>query len=256
MPVRKIVHIDEELCDGCGKCIPDCVEGALQLIDGKARLVKEIYCDGLGACLGTCPQGAISIEERDAEAFDEEATRVHMENLPRKPSMEKNKEISTSGCPGVAARQLHPSETVAFPNQEATSRLGHWPVQLSLVSPGAPYFDGKELLLTADCGPVAIPDFHSQFLSGRAIAVSCPKLDDVTGHLARLSAIISAGDIKSIKILRMEVPCCSGLTRLAQAALQASGKDLRLEEVIIGIDGKIQASRDSKNRTQITNIQY
>ena len=238
MAIREIVHIDEELCDGCGKCVPDCVERALQLVNGKAKLVKEIYCDGLGACLGVCPQGAISIEKREAEEFDEEATRIHMEQkeLAQKTSLHET--ISTSGCPGMASRQLIPSENAGKQPSASSSSLGHWPVQMGLVSPGAPYFENTELLLTADCAPVAVPDFHSRFLAGRSIAVACPKLDDITPHLEKLTAILVHGNLKAVKILRMEVPCCSGLTRLAYAALEASGKNVPVEEIIIGIDGK------------------
>ena len=246
MAIRDIVKINEDLCDGCGKCIPDCVEGALKLVNGKARLVKEIYCDGLGACLGSCPRGAISIEKRDASEFDEEAARIFMEQkkatrpvyLPSVPS------ISTAACPGMAARQLYPAKNVVSspeaPPSPASSSLGHWPVQLSLVSPDAPYFQGSELLLTADCAPVAVPDFHSRFLQGRSIAVACPKLDDIQPHLDKLTNILCRSDIRSIQVLRMEVPCCSGLTRLAQSALQASGKRIPLKETIISINGQVK----------------
>ena len=240
MPVRDIVKIDEELCDGCGKCIPDCVEGALRLLNGKARLVKEIYCDGLGACLGACPRGAISIEKREAEEFDEPATRIHMGNITHQVPALPTESLSTSGCPGMAARQLDASTPVNAPASGTGSSLGHWPVQLSLLTPGAPYFENRELLLTADCVPVAVPDFHTRFLAGKSIAVACPKLDDVTPHLEKLTAILASSSVRSVKVLRMEVPCCSGLTALAEAALRASGKNLPLEEIIIEVGGKIE----------------
>lgn len=241
MAIRDIVHINEDLCDGCEKCIPDCVEGALQLVNGKARLVKEIYCDGLGACLGSCPRGAISIEKREAGEFDEEATRIYMEQKTSRPeTLPVVESISTSGCPGMAARQLHPVQENDTSPAPASSALGHWPVQLSLVSPDAPYFQDAKLLLTADCVPVAVPDFHSRFLKGHAIAVACPKLDDIQPHLDKLTAILRCSDVRAIKILRMEVPCCSGLTHLAQSALQASGKHLPLGEIIIGVEGQVR----------------
>ena len=254
MAIRDIVRINEELCDGCGKCIPDCVEGALKLVNGKARLVKEIYCDGLGACLGSCPRGAISIEQREASEFDEEATRIHMEQTSARPVVVPSVEsISSAGCPGMAARQLYPAVNSRPSREEAPapaqSSLGHWPVQLSLVSPDAPYFQDADLLLTADCAPVAIPDFHSRYLQGRSIAVACPKLDDVQPHLDKLTAILRYSDIRSIQVLRMEVPCCSGLTRLAQAALQASGKQVPLEEITISLDGKVK--QPEKNLTAL-----
>ncbi len=240
MPVRDIVRIDEELCDGCGKCIPDCVEGALRLVNGKARLIKEIYCDGLGACLGACPRGAISIEKREAEEFDEPATRIHMGNNTHQVPAPPTESLSTSGCPGMAARQLDASTPVNAPASGTGSSLGHWPVQLSLLTPGAPYFENRELLLTADCVPVAVPDFHTRFLAGKSIAVACPKLDDVTPHLEKLTSILASSSVRAVKVLRMEVPCCSGLTALAEAALRASGKNLLLEEIIIEVGGKIE----------------
>ena len=241
MAIRDIVHINEDLCDGCEKCIPDCVEGALQLVNGKARLVKEIYCDGLGACLGSCPRGAISIEKREAGEFDEEATRIYMEQKTSRPeTLPVVESISTSGCPGMAARQLHPVQENNTSPAPASSALGHWPVQLSLVSPDAPYFQDAELLLTADCVPVAVPDFHGRFLIGHAIALACPKLDDVQPHLDKLIAILLSSNVRAIKVLRMEVPCCSGLTRLARAALQASGKQIPLEEITISIEGHVK----------------
>ncbi len=255
MSIRDIVKINEDLCDGCGKCIPDCVEGALQLVNGKARLVKEIYCDGLGACLGSCPQGAITIEKREAGEFDEEAARIFVEQkkAARPVFVPSAASISSAACPGMAARQLYPADTLR-PSPEAHpappgSALGHWPVQLSLVSPDAPYFKDSELLLTADCAPVAVPDFHSRFLQGRSIAVACPKLDDIQPHLEKLTNILRCSHIRSIKVLRMEVPCCSGLTRLAQAALQASGKKIPLHETIISISGQLK--EQEQNLTQL-----
>ena len=242
--VRDIISIDEELCTGCGLCVSGCPEGAIQLIDGKARLVSETYCDGLGACIGECPEGAISIEKREAEEFDEPATRIHMGNAEHHIPAASTESISTSGCPGMAARTLNPSNGAgaagSAPSSGTGSSLGHWPVQLSLLTPGAPYFENRELLLTADCVPVAVPDFHTRFLAGKSIAVACPKLDDVTPHLEKLTAILASSSVRAVKVLRMEVPCCSGLTALAEAALRASGKDLLLEEIIIEVGGKIE----------------
>jgi len=236
MNTREIVHIDEKLCDGCGKCILSCAEGALQLIDGKARLVGEIYCDGLGACLGSCPRDAITILKREAEEFDAEATEQHLAEL--KSRLPQRTPISTASCPGLSERRINVQPRSGESTARETSALGHWPVQLGLLSPGAACFQDSELVLTADCVPVAVPDFHDRFLEGRSIALACPKLDNIDPHLERLTAIIAAGTIRKIKVLRMEVPCCSGLTRLAQTAIASSGKNLPMEEIILGIDGQ------------------
>jgi Pyruvate/2-oxoacid:ferredoxin oxidoreductase delta subunit len=197
---RTIVKIDEDKCDGCGICIPTCAEGALQLVDGKARLTKESYCDGLGACLGECPRDAISLEEREAEAFNE----------------------------GEVKAQI-----------TAPSLLLHWPVKLRLVSPRAPYFRRDELVVAADCGPFAYGNFHQDFLDERVVVTGCPKFDDLEFYQEKLTEILRDSAIQKIIVARMEVPCCSGWLTVARNAVASSGKDISIEERVIGIRGEI-----------------
>ncbi len=227
--LRKIIRIDEEKCNGCGACVPACAEGALQIVDGKAKLISERYCDGLGACLGECPQGAITIEERAAEEFDKEAVKLHQEEkLPR--------EELPCGCPSATATQ--------FERQEATdqqSMLSHWPVQLTLVAPTAPFLQGADLVLTADCVPFAYAGFHQDFLRNHSLLVACPKLDDFQAHLKKLTDILSHSQVKSLTVVHMEVPCCSGLVYMVKQAMPLSGKDIPLKEVTIGIRGDLKS---------------
>ena len=228
---RNIVKIDEEKCDGCGQCVPACAEGALQIIDGKARLVSEVYCDGLGACLGTCPQGAITIEERGAEAFDEDAVKEHLSAKQAPPH---------PGCPGSAVRTLGPRERRSEPADEPPpSRLGHWPVQLMLVPPGAPFLEGAEIVVCADCVAYAVPDFHARYLDGRAVLVGCPKLDDLAFYREKLKKIFAEARPAGITVLRMEVPCCAGIAQAAIEARDAAAPDVPTEVHVIGIHGDI-----------------
>jgi len=233
---RKIVKIDEEKCNGCGVCIPACVEGALQIIDGKARLISETYCDGLGACLGECPQDAIIIEERVADEFDEEATNEHMEKIKH------IQEALPCGCPSATVTSFAGQETHVVHLDEATrqpSRLAHWPVQLTLVPPTAPFLQGADLLLAADCAPFAYPDFHRDFLNGHALLIACPKLDDFQAHQRKLTDILIHSGIRSLTVLHMEVPCCFGLVHMVQQAIADSGKDIPFKEITIGVRGDI-----------------
>jgi ferredoxin len=245
MAKRKIVAIDEAKCDGCGLCVPSCAEGAIQIIDGKARLVADVYCDGLGACLGECPNGAITITEREAEPFDEEAVRARMVRL----KADQSRRAPTAGCPGAAAQSL-PGRSlpmVACPtgtpegesSGSGSSALQNWPVQLHLVPPGAPFLKDRDLLLVADCVPFACAEFHGRLLRGRPVVVGCPKLDDPQSYVDKLCAILAASSIKSLSVVRMEVPCCSALVRIAEAAMKASGVNVPLEEVTISIQGEI-----------------
>ncbi len=236
--LRKIVHIDEEKCNGCGVCVPSCAEGAIQIIDDKARLVSEKYCDGLGACLGECPQGAITIEERKAEGFDEQAVHHHFEEM-------KETETLPCGCSSATVAQFEPAAAAAAVGQKAAahqpSGLSHWPVQLRLVPPTAPFLQNADLLLTADCVPFAYGGFHQDFIRDHAVLVACPKLDDFEEHLQKLTEILRRSSVKSLTVVHMEVPCCSGLVHMASQAVRASGRNIPLQEVVIGTRGDLKS---------------
>lgn len=252
MVLRKIIHIDEEKCNGCGLCIPSCAEGALQIIDGKARLVSDKLCDGLGACLKECPQGALQIIEREGDDFDEEAVAAHLgkKEHPHGHSHSAHSRLHIGGgCPGSRIRifdeeQEEQEEAATTPVNggdveiRIKSQLKQWPVQLMLVPDKAPFFNHADLLLTADCVPFAYPNFHLDLLKGKTTVVGCPKLDDYEYYVEKLTEIISHNDLKSITVAYMEVPCCQGLVRAAELAIRASGKDIPLHTVCIGIDGK------------------
>jgi len=265
--IRKIVQIDEAKCDGCGQCIPSCAEGAIALVNGKARLSAEVLCDGLGACLGECPQGAITVIEREAAAFDEAAVKVHLERAghaphaapPKAPPPPARPRLAVvapdpssdagGGCPGSRSRTL-PRRGLAvvpgapgpgLPAAGAESRLGQWPVQLHLVPLAAPYFQGADLLVAADCVPFAYPRFHEDFLAGRAVVIGCPKLDDNRFYAEKLGAILSRSEVRSVTVVRMEVPCCGGISQAARQGIATSGKEIPLRDVVIGVDGVIRA---------------
>jgi len=228
---RKIVHIDEEKCNGCGVCIPSCAEGALQIVDGKARLISEKFCDGLGACLGECPQGAITIEERVAEEFDEELVNEHL-------TVHQPEETLACGCLSSTVEQFDVTAEAA-PGVRQPSMLGHWPVQLTLVPPRAPFLQGTDVVLAAHCVPFAYAGFHQDFLRDHSLLIACPKLDDFQAHLRKLTDILSQSDVKSLTVVHMEVPCCSGLVHMAREAIKASGKDVPLKEVTISVRGEV-----------------
>jgi ferredoxin len=260
--LRKIVQIDEAKCDGCGQCVPSCAEGAIAIRNGKATLVGEVLCDGLGACLGECPRGAITVVEREAEAFDEVAVKALAEAraaAPKPPAPAQAKPAapaprprlsvlaggqgagSGGGCPGSRPMTLTrvPAPAEGGERTPGRSRLGQWPVQLHLVSAGAPCFQGADLLVAADCVPFAYARFHEDFLDGRAVVVGCPKLDDVAPYAAKLADIVSRGGVKSVTVVRMEVPCCGGISRFAREAIAASGRDVPYREVVVGVDGQV-----------------
>jgi len=226
--LRKIIEIDEELCDGCGQCVPGCAEGAIDIVDGKARLVSENYCDGLGACLGECPKGAISIVEREAEDFDEEAVEAYLKE--REHPREKMGIPFACGCPSTHVQTLIPN---------FSSTLSHWPVQINLVPQNASFLKGADLLIAADCTPFAYPNFHRDFLNGRVVMVGCPKFDNVEDYILKFTEIFKAADIKSITSLIMEVPCCSGLPNIVKKALNAAEKHVPMEEIVISTRGEI-----------------
>jgi Pyruvate/2-oxoacid:ferredoxin oxidoreductase delta subunit len=239
MATRKIVKIDEEKCNGCGLCIPNCAEGALQIVDGKAKLMSEKFCDGLGACLGHCPEDAITVIEREAEEFDEKAVEIHLHK--QKEAQPKPQPIF-AGCPSSRAMHFKVPETKteSASVSPAVSQLAHWPVQLKLVPINAPYFQDADLLITADCVPFAYPDFHRDFLKGKAVVVGCPKLDDIQYYKEKLTEIFKTNSIKSITLPHMEVPCCFGLVKATEDAIGASGKNIPLKKVKIGIRGDIK----------------
>jgi len=296
MSVREIIKIDEELCNGCGECIPNCPEGALQIIDDKARLVSDLFCDGLGACVGHCPTGAMTVEKREAEEYEErkvmanivkagpntvKAHLLHLKDhgahdflhealaylqeegldipdgvLPDHHPLAQEAGAQEAGCggaggddlpcgcPGSAVMDFSEKPQAEAQPQEAAgpvgsrpSQLRQWPVQLMLVPPGAPYFNGSNLVIAADCVPFAYPDFHEDFLKDRTLLIGCPKLDDAQHYQEKLTAIFKQNDIRSVVVAFMEVPCCFGLVHLVQSAIQASGKAIPFAKQMIGVKG-------------------
>ncbi len=254
---RKIVKIDEEKCDGCGVCVPSCAEGAIRVIDGKARLLAENLCDGLGNCLGECPRGAITIEERPAEAFDEAAVEEKKASGRETPATAHGPQSvgaqifgspGGGGCPGSRLRQLKPAGGAPQAQRPGgadvpspPSRLGQWPVQLSLVPTAGAIWEDTDVLIAADCVGFAMADFHERLLAGKTLVIACPKLDDVQPYVAKLTEIFTSNAIRSVTIAHMEVPCCNGIARVVREALAASGRiDIHITDITVGIDGAIQ----------------
>jgi ferredoxin len=233
MPERKILRIDRDRCTGCGLCASACAEGAIEMRDGKAVLVKDSYCDGLGACIGECPAGALTIEERQADEFDEQAANENMRRKSAPPSC---------GCPSSASPTMRPEAAVSPDGIHAPSQLSTWPVQITLVPPTAPYLAGADILLAADCTPFAFADFHRRFLRGRVALVGCPKLDDAGSYAAKLTEIFAGNEIRSVEVVYMQVPCCSGLVRIAREAKRASAASFPLRLTLISLDGRILES--------------
>ncbi|NLN76521.1 MAG: 4Fe-4S binding protein [Armatimonadetes bacterium] len=243
--VRQIIKIDEELCDGCGQCVTACAEGALQIIDGKARLVSETYCDGLGACIGDCPRGAITIESREADEFDEAAAMKHV--AAQKQTAQAPAPAHSGGfvCPSMRMIDRTKDLIESQPAQKGSipSELRQWPVKLYLVNPGASYFENSDLLLAADCVPFAYGGIHPDYMRGKTLVTGCPKFDDVSAYADKLEAILSSNTIRSLTVLQMEVPCCSGMLRLAQRAVAASGKSIPIEVITISLSGDIKTTQ-------------
>jgi len=275
MAKRKIIKIDETKCNGCGQCIPNCPEGALQIIDGKARLVSDLACDGLGACIGHCPEGAIEIEEREAQAYDEikvmetivkqgeNTIRAHLTHLKEHgqeeylkqaedylekkdipiPKEDQKEESLPCGCPGTMMKDFRDEKPKAAEEAVITtgqSQLQQWPIQLQLLTPIAPYFKDANLVIAADCVPFTYPNFHDRFLKDKILIILCPKLDQVLDkYIEKLKAIFTHNNIKSITLVHMEVPCCFGLVQLVEKALKESGKNIVVKEYTISIKGEI-----------------
>jgi len=276
---RQIIKIDEEKCNGCGLCVPNCHEGALQVIDGKVRLISDLFCDGLGACIGHCPEGAIEIEEREAEPYDEikvmelmipkgrNAILAHLEHLRDhneqkylseaiqylkenkiEMSIETEKQGSTCGCPGSAAKDFRIDEklvkeagkTIPGESSETPSELRQWPVQLHLLNPQASYFRNADVVLAADCAAFAMGNFHSRFLKGKSIAIACPKLDtNKESYLQKLTSMISDSKINSLTVVIMEVPCCGGLLQMAKTAKENSGRNIPIKLAVVSVQGEV-----------------
>lgn len=274
MALRKIIQIDEEKCDGCGECVTGCAEGALVIVNGKAKLIGEAICDGFGDCVGECPQGALTVTEREAEEYNEEITRMHLmktrgqqgvqafENAQAKHQPVENKKPAPpfhpphpggGGCPGAQAKMLNrqgdtgpnPVQGSGDLPQVVRPAIDQWPIQLHLVPPAAPFFKNRDLVLMSTCAPLACPDVNWRYVHGRGIAVACPKLDRLDGYVEKLAAILSEPTIPRVLVLRMQVPCCGGLTQLALEARNQNGRtDLIVEEVVVGLEGEVQFQRE------------
>ncbi len=271
---RMIIKIDEEKCSGCGLCIPNCPEGALQIIDGKARLVSDLLCDGLGACIGHCPEGAITVEEREAEAYDERKVMAiiaaqgrntilaHLRHLyehgqmnylgeaiaylqgqgiPIPDYLGVSAQKKHAGCPGHQTATFTPARALSTASADAMpSQLTHWPIQMHLINPLAPHFHGSHLLLAADCVAFSLGEFHGAYLQGKTLAIACPKLDQgLETYVEKLTALIQEAGISSLTVMMMQVPCCSGLLRLAQIALNQSQREIPLRQIVVGLKGEI-----------------
>ena len=228
--IRRIINIDEEKCNGCGACADACHEGAIEMVNGKAKLMRDDYCDGLGDCLPTCPTGAITFTEREAAAYNEAAVMAN--------KAAKKEEKLPCGCPGTAAKSIARKDETCCCEAEVPSRLSQWPVQIKLLPVKAPYFNGADLLIAADCTAYAYGNFHEKFIKGRITLVGCPKLDSVD-YSEKLTAIFRENDINSITVTRMEVPCCGGLEYAVKTAVEKSGKNIPLEIVTISAEGEI-----------------
>jgi len=241
---RKIIKIDEELCDGCGNCVTGCAEGALEVIDGKARVIADRFCDGLGACIGECPTGALEIIEREAEEFDEAAVEEHLANregsIPPPAS-----DPPAGGCPSSSMQtftQPGTDHTVGDLRPQVgngASALSHWPIKIRLVPPHAPFLKQADLLVLADCGAAALPSLHAEMMAGKVVLMGCPKFDEVGDYIEKFAQIFTQADIRSVTALVMEVPCCSGLPVIVQKGMQKAGKKVPLEKVVVSTRGNI-----------------
>jgi len=240
--LRKIIEIDEELCDGCGQCVPGCAEGSLQIVDGKAKMVSDNLCDGLGACIGECPNGALRIVEREAEEFDEEAVEKYL--AEKEAAKQKQQPVLACGCPSTNIQTFAPVSSCREANipvgfEDSESALSHWPIQIRLVPATAPFLKGADLLVLADCCGVAIPTLHKDLLKGRVVMIGCPKFDDIQEYIEKFADIFKTADIKSVLSVVMEVPCCSGLPMIVKKGMEGAGKNIPISEMVISTRGKI-----------------
>ena len=246
MPVREMIEIDEDLCNGCGDCVPACEEGAIAIVDGKAKLISDVYCDGLGACLGHCPQGALTVVRREAEDFDEEAVEKHLATQ-KKASERPTLPMAGmgGGCPGSRVQEFAPSAPIDPSAAHEPSQLRQWPVQLHLVPPTAPFFNDADLLLAADCVAFTTGAFHTRFLKDHALAIACPKLDsNQETYLHKLVSMIDDAKLKSITVMVMEVPCCSGLVHLLQEAVRTAKRAIPVHIKVVSVRGDILAEQE------------
>jgi NAD-dependent dihydropyrimidine dehydrogenase PreA subunit len=255
--MRKIIEIDDELCDGCGQCVPSCAEGAIQIIDGKARVIAENLCDGLGACMGECPNGALKIIERAADEFDEEAVEIHLAETAKKDTEEP---AMACGCASHQIQSFSPASGCACSDKKDTpaisktstgpSALSNWPVQIRLIPAEAPFLKNANLLITADCAALAHPSLHNTLLPGKIVMMGCPKFDDKEEYIEKFKEIFTKAGVKSLTIVSMEVPCCSGLPVIVKKGLEAAKADIPITEIIISARGKILSETRSANATQ------
>ncbi|MBM9605822.1 ATP-binding protein [Desulfopila inferna] len=242
--VRKIIQIDEELCDGCGQCVPDCAEGSLVIVDGKAKLVEDKLCDGLGACLGACPQGALKIIEREAEEFDEEAVEEYLaaKEKEEKQAVKAPAPSMGGGCPSARLQNFAPQTScqaanVPVANANTASALTHWPIQIRLIPPTAPFLKNADVLIAADCTAVAVPGFQEKYLQNKVVMMGCPKFDDAQGYIDKFADIITTAGLNSITILIVEVPCCSSMNVIVKKAMEKAGKTVPVEQITVSTRG-------------------
>lgn len=256
MKKRQIINIDENKCDGCGNCVTGCQEGALEIIDGKAKLVNEVFCDGFGDCIGECPTGALTIEERKAKEFDLNATKEHVRKkrgdeavqdmlvAQEAHAQDHDHEASPpKGCPGTKMKTMKKNKENNTNNKNNTnieSQLQNWPVQIHLLPPEASYFENADLLVAADCVPVAYPNYHQDILKEKVVALGCPKLDKADAYVEKFADIIANNDLNSITIARMEVPCCGGLIHIIKEAIEQANSDLEIEIITVGVEGELK----------------
>jgi Fe-S-cluster-containing hydrogenase component 2 len=248
---RKIIEIDDELCDGCGQCVIACAEGALEIREGKARVISDNLCDGIGACIGECPQGALQIVEREAEEFDHEAVEEHLANLEKEPA---SAEAGTKfRCPSQQIQELRPSAGTASRSKaprNPESRLTHWPIQIRLVPPDAPFLKNADLLVLADCAAVAYPMLHPELLEGKAVMMGCPKFDDKEAYVEKFAEVIDRAGLNSLTVVSMEVPCCSGLPQIVQKGMAKADRQVPFREIVITAGGQILSDTEGADQGQ------